>query len=290
MNPTLVVRKLIQNIQTEDDGYSIPIDRKSCSLLGPTALVVQGLMGILVILSLVYKRHRETRKRPWKIWCFDVSKQVLGQAFVHSLNLLISGFGAVHSYGKNACVFYFFNVLIDTTLGVAIIYGILKLANYIIVDRLHVKGFVSGQYGSPPKWSFWARQAVVYCAVLTAMKLSVVAIIAIWPGLIDFGAWLLGWTGNGGSFQIIFVMGLFPIVMNIVQFWIIDTIVKATDALSSPSPTPREEVEEPFLSNSQQDDEDTLSEDLESGTKPRPSPPESESMQSKPASTSNSVS
>jgi hypothetical protein len=62
------------------------VDPESCELLGPTALVrgfissscnvmmrrveqvVQGLMGILVILSLVYKRHRETPKRPWRIW------------------------------------------------------------------------------------------------------------------------------------------------------------------------------------------------------------------------------
>ena len=91
-------------------------------------------MGVFVILSLVYKRHREANQRPWRIWlvlipsasrahqccrCFDVSKQVVGQAFVHLLNLLISGLGAHHSKaGKNACVFYFFNVLLDTTLGV----------------------------------------------------------------------------------------------------------------------------------------------------------------------------
>jgi len=287
MYSTLVARKMIQGVQTDDGDYTIPIDRKSCSLLGPTALAVQGLMGILVILSLVYKRHREPKKRPWKIWFFDVSKQVLGQAFVHSLNLLISGFGAVHSYGKNACVFYFFNVLIDTTLGVAIIYGLLKLVNHIINDRLHLKGFVSGQYGSPPKWSIWARQAVVYAAVLTAMKLLVVAILAIWPGLIDFGAWLLGWTGNGGNFQIIFVMGLFPIVMNIVQFWIIDTIVKATDALSSPTSTPREELEEPFLASSHHEADDIRhSEDLETGTKPYHEPIDPKSIQSESASTS----
>ena len=91
----------------------------------------------------------------------------------------------------------------ELILGVAIIYGLLKLVNHIINDRLHLKGFVSGQYGSPPKWSIWVRQAIVYAAVLTAMKLLVVAILAIWPSLIDFGAWLLGWTGNGGNFQII---------------------------------------------------------------------------------------
>jgi hypothetical protein len=30
--------------------------------------IVQALMGVLVILSLVYKRHREPQKRPWRIW------------------------------------------------------------------------------------------------------------------------------------------------------------------------------------------------------------------------------
>ena len=36
--------------------------------LGPVALVVQALMGLLVIGALVFKRHRETNRRPWKIW------------------------------------------------------------------------------------------------------------------------------------------------------------------------------------------------------------------------------
>lgn len=134
------------------------VDPPSCQLLGPTALVrllklrrpaartrissskivfqiVQGLMGVLVILSLVYKRHRETPKRPWKIWfalsseelplsdqllwsfrVFDVSKQVAGQSFVHGINLLASGLFSLHTDG-NACVSYFLNILIDTTFG-----------------------------------------------------------------------------------------------------------------------------------------------------------------------------
>lgn len=83
---------------TDDDSL---LDRRSCQLLGPTALVgqvllwntaqekfmryhiihqiVQALMGVLVILSLVYKRHREPQKRPWRIWfvlaaCSDVGE------------------------------------------------------------------------------------------------------------------------------------------------------------------------------------------------------------------------
>jgi hypothetical protein len=78
--------------------------------------VVQALLGLLVILSLVYKRHRESPKRPWEIWVFDVAKQLAGQMFVHGVNLLISGVVAQIASG-NACVLYFLNILIDTTLG-----------------------------------------------------------------------------------------------------------------------------------------------------------------------------
>ena len=78
--------------------------------------VVQALLGLLVILSLVYKRHRESPKRPWNIWLFDVAKQLAGQMFVHGVNLLISGVVA-HVASGNACVLYFLNILIDTTLG-----------------------------------------------------------------------------------------------------------------------------------------------------------------------------
>lgn len=101
-------------------------------------------MGVLVILSLVYKRHRESPKRPWRIWSvayclhlflapthrtfvrgtstrlFDVSKQVVGQLFVHAVNLFVSDLGSDHTE-SNACVFYFLNILIDTTLGMSLL-------------------------------------------------------------------------------------------------------------------------------------------------------------------------
>lgn len=78
--------------------------------------VVQALLGVFVILSLVYKRHREKPMRPWKIWCFDVSKQIAGQMFLHGLNVLISDLGA-HRAAGNPCSVYILNILVDTTFG-----------------------------------------------------------------------------------------------------------------------------------------------------------------------------
>ncbi|KAE9393589.1 hypothetical protein BT96DRAFT_1050638 [Gymnopus androsaceus JB14] len=73
------------------DNSTYPdVNKHSCQLLGPTALIIQGLMGILVILSLIYKRQREKHMHPWKIWLFNVSKQIIGQMFLHGVNVLIS--------------------------------------------------------------------------------------------------------------------------------------------------------------------------------------------------------
>jgi hypothetical protein len=47
---------------------------------------------------------------------FDVSKQVVGQMFVHGANVFVSGLVSQHTDG-NACVFYFLHILLDTTLG-----------------------------------------------------------------------------------------------------------------------------------------------------------------------------
>ncbi|KAF9226867.1 hypothetical protein BS17DRAFT_776254 [Gyrodon lividus] len=245
----------------------LPLDRRSCQLLGPTALVVQALMGVFAILSLVYKRHRETQKRPWKIWLFDVSKQVAGQMFVHGLNVLISDLGSHHSSG-NACTYYFLNILLDTTLGIGLIYLVLQSATWVLSKKLCIKGLNTGQYGNPPSFKYWARQAAVYVFALTTMKLLVVALFAVWPGISAVGDWLLSWTsiGDGESFQVIFVMGIFPIIMNVLQFWLIDSIVKASTnppVVHSSSPRHSDSQDREPLFASPDADDDILPQDIE---------------------------
>jgi hypothetical protein len=159
---------------------------------------------------------------------FDVSKQVVGQMFVHGVNLLISDVTAHRSGGGNACVFYFLNILIDTTLGdflvhriyyfvllliftgVALIYIILRFLTYLLSQKLQLKGFESGQYGSPPSFAYWAKQAAVYVLALTSMKLLVVVLLATIPGIVRVGKWLLSWTQimDSDALQVILCVNL----------------------------------------------------------------------------------
>ncbi|ORX41273.1 Vaculolar membrane protein-domain-containing protein [Kockovaella imperatae] len=185
-------------------------------------------MGIFVLASLVLKRQLEKNKRPWRIWLWDVSKQLAGQAVIHGLNLLISDQLALAAH-NNPCSVYFLNVLIDTTIGVAIFYFSLKGWTWVFSKQLHLEGFQSGHYGVPPKPSFWWKQLIPYILSIIVMKLLVLLPLTL-PRISDlllrFGHFLL--QSFAPSVQVVFVMAFFPLVMNIVQFCIVDQVIKAS--------------------------------------------------------------
>lgn len=109
-----------------------------CRLLGPFALIVQACLGVLAMSSLVFKRWQERPRRPFKIWFFDVSKQVVGTALLHVLNLLMSiisaqDFELAHKAQElsasfqntvtkevNPCSWYLINIAIDVSLNLMV--------------------------------------------------------------------------------------------------------------------------------------------------------------------------
>ena len=96
-----------------------------CHLLGPFALIIQGSLGLLALMSLVFKRWRERPQRPLKVWAFDASKQVVGSMLLHVANLLMSllssgklavTLGNPDKFRANPCSFYLLNLAIDVSL------------------------------------------------------------------------------------------------------------------------------------------------------------------------------
>jgi len=57
------------------------------------------------------------------------------------------------------------------------------------------------------------------------MKLFVWALFAILPWLPWVGDWALRWTEGNEALQVAFAMFIFPLVMNGVQYWIIDSFI-----------------------------------------------------------------
>ena len=58
------------------------------------------------------------------------------------------------------------------------------------------------------------------------MKLFVWLLFALLPWLPWVGDWALRWTEGSEALQIAFVMFIFPLLMNILQYYIIDSFIK----------------------------------------------------------------
>ncbi|WFD32312.1 hypothetical protein MSPP1_003357 [Malassezia sp. CBS 17886] len=212
-------------------GLSAPVDPRRCQLFGPVGIGMQLLMGALVLGSLVYKRHRERPRRRWRTWVLDVSKQLVGQLMVHTLNVVSSAVGTQDS-GGNPCSLYFLNIALDSTIGVAVIFYSMRCLTLIATEHLLLPGCVSGEYydtGDVPHrlrpWNCWVRQTTLYLVALLLMKAAVLLLLAVFPSLVSFGNWLLGLFGMQRELQVVFVMALFPLAMNTLQFWLIDSIL-----------------------------------------------------------------
>jgi hypothetical protein len=164
-------------------------------------------------------------------------------------------------------------------IGVAVIYFTLHSLTYFLKEKCGFTGFETGKYGTPPSLVYWGRQLAVYLFALTTMKLLVLALFAATPGIFKAGEWLLSFLGTSEAAQVILydlclvfalsllrrhlsTMGIFPIIMNILQFWLIDSIVKA-GAYSTSVALPSDDIEhgvdpdeEPLFRASMDDDDD----------------------------------
>ncbi|KAF1838208.1 hypothetical protein BDW02DRAFT_565246 [Decorospora gaudefroyi] len=229
-----------------------PLDGESgggeCNLLGDFALVVQGLLGLLAVSSLAVKRLRESPRRPIKIWFFDVSKQVFGSVLLHLANILMSmlssgkfdvvattsattQYAGTNDEGDqpNPCSFYLLNLAIDTTIGIPILVLLLKILHTAFAHTPLAnppESIRSGNYGHPPRATWWLKQSIIYFLGLIGMKLCVLALFAFLPWIAWIGDWALRWTEGNTALQITFVMFVFPLIMNAVQYWIIDNFIK----------------------------------------------------------------
>ncbi|KAK4251831.1 vacuolar membrane protein-domain-containing protein [Corynascus novoguineensis] len=139
-------------------------------------------------------------------------------------------------YVPNPCSFYLLNLGIDTTLGIPILILILRvLTRLVALTPLGSppESIQSGNYGNPPNAWWWLKQSLIYFCGLMGMKLVVLVLFMMLPWLPRIGDWALGWTEGNEKLQIVFVMMLFPLIMNALQYYIIDSYIKKQDALTA---------------------------------------------------------
>lgn len=120
----------------------------------------------------------------------------------------------------------------QTTLGIPILIILLRIYTSIVALTPLGKpreSIQSGNYGHPPNAVWWLKQSFIYFCGLFGMKICVLIIFLLFPWISRVGDWALGWTEGNEKLQIIFVMMLFPLIMNAMQYYIIDSFIKLSE-------------------------------------------------------------
>lgn len=116
----------------------------------------------------------------------------------------------------------------------------------------------SGNYGRPPNAFWWLKQSIIYFCGLFGMKICVLIIFIAMPWISHVGDWALRWTEGNEELQIVFVMMLFPLIMNALQYYIIDSFIKDQTTVSdSGASSIRVGHYDHLTDSAEDDDEDT---------------------------------
>lgn len=116
-------------------------------MTGLLGIIIQITLGVLSFSVLIIKRFRESPRRPWKIWIFDTSKQLISQLMAHFINLTISIALAYNDDSADECLWYLTTNVLDNSLGVLICVFVLRAIEWSLRRRGRFQ-YISGNYYS----------------------------------------------------------------------------------------------------------------------------------------------
>jgi hypothetical protein len=167
----------------------------------------------------------------------DTSKQGISSLLIHFMNLFLA-VSISKQNDDDACVWYFVNILLDTTIGVIFEWILVRVLE-VIARKNKIEVLISGCYFASDTIIFddyhidyciWATQAGIWCLISSLMKLFVYIIMLSSPIFLeDLGKSMLSSIAIYPRLELIIVMIIVPFIMNACQFWLVDNILKESD-------------------------------------------------------------
>lgn len=192
-----------------------------CELNNGFGIGVQAVLAFTAFCILILKRLREPLKerRPVKIWFCDTSKQGIGAMLIHFANVFLASW----SNAKDPCTWYFINYILDTTVGLLVIWFLLRLLHCVAVRKGWVR-LRMGEYGSPPQFKTWFFQCSAYIGVMGVEKMVILCLfqLSFWSTVKKF---ILKPISHYPKFELIVVMLIVPFIMNALMFWVVDNFL-----------------------------------------------------------------
>ena len=210
-----------------------------CDMFGGFGFLIQAILGAAAFSILIVKRYVEKPRRPWKIWFYDVAKQIISSLALHLFNLIISAVLSDNENDADACVWYFVTVVLDCTLGAFLSYVFMWLVDGIVSSSelellktgLYYEEYMQGNKKCYKlKWKKYGAQLGVWLVVTIIVKLILLIMLKICKlFLVNLGGFFLSPFSNA-KVRLVMVMIIFPVILNALYFWVVDNILKLKES------------------------------------------------------------
>lgn len=216
---------------------AVPAAAVHCSLLATSfGWWLQVFLFVVCFVSLVGKRFTDRVRRPWVVWFMDTSKQALSAFGIHFLNILLSmAFGRWLDADVDPCNWYWVNLMLDDTLGVAVQFLLLKILKSIYRSRCVGRPELAdtGEYGDPLDWGIWFRQLLDWQAVVMLQKCLLLVLVFKATGEVGAVAnACLGWLDAYPRAKLVVVMVFTPLTMNLFALWVADNFLQGDQRMT----------------------------------------------------------
>ncbi|KAI4469216.1 vacuolar membrane protein [Holotrichia oblita] len=174
---------------------------------------LQVLLACLAFTCLIAKRFCEPRheRRSWLIWFYDTSKQGMGALAIHLANVWLAG-----QYTGDPCTWYIINFLLDSSIGLLIIFIGIKLSQ-CLARKKGWEAINFGEYGKPPSMNAWLAQCCLYLGLMVIVKTTITLFMQLdfWEKVKDF---ILS-PINNPKVELAFVMLIIPFFVNVSLYF-----------------------------------------------------------------------
>ena len=214
-------------------------EESKCEMFGGFGFLIQAILGAAAFSILIVKRYIEKPRRPWKIWFYDVAKQIISSLVLHLFNLIISAILSSDEKDADACVWYFVTVVLDCTLGAFLSYifmwlmdGIANSSDWTILKTgLYYDEYMEGNKKCYKlDWKKYGSQLGVWLVITLIVKIILLIMLKICKlFLVNLGTFFLSPFSNA-KVRLVMVMIIFPVILNALYFWVVDNILKLKES------------------------------------------------------------
>ena len=231
--------RLLDATENSDTNSTNLEGNSKCEMFGGFGVLIQAILGAAAFSILIVKRYVEKPRRPWKIWFYDVAKQIISSVVLHLFNLIISAILSSDEKDADACVWYFVTVTLDCTLGAFLSYifmwltdGIANSSDWTFLKTgLYYEEYMIGDKKNYKLiWKKYLSQLGVWLGITLIVKIILLIMLKICKlFLVNLGTFFLSPFSNA-KVRLVMVMIIFPVILNALYFWVVDNILKLKES------------------------------------------------------------